>query len=61
MFNYIKNKDDIFQDINFVLGKALAPYEQLLVYCQKKVISITKAFKEINVKCKFKFNTSLSK
>ena len=23
VYNYIKNKDNIFQDINFVLGKAL--------------------------------------
>ena len=62
VYNYIKNKDDIFQYINFVLGQALAPYEQLLCVLPKESnFLLPRTFKKINVKCKFKFNTSLSK
>ena len=36
VYNYIKNKDDIFNNIKFDLGKALAPYEQLLCVLPKE-------------------------
>ena len=36
VYNYIKNKDDIFNNIKFDLGKPLAPYEQLLCVLPKE-------------------------
>lgn len=36
VYNYIKDKDDIFNDIKFKLGQPLAPYEQLLCVLPKE-------------------------
>lgn len=36
VYNYIKDKDDLFVNINFELGKALSPYEQLLCVLPKE-------------------------
>ena len=36
VYNYIKDKNDVFMDIKFELGQALAPYEQLLCVLPKE-------------------------
>jgi 5'-3' exonuclease len=36
IYNYVKNKDNIFEDISFQLGEPLAPYEQLLCVLPKE-------------------------
>lgn len=36
IYNYIKDKDDIFKNIKFDLGRALYPYEQLLCVLPKE-------------------------
>tara|TARA_Y100000590_G_scaffold470626_1_gene667069 strand:+ start:154 stop:1875 length:1722 start_codon:yes stop_codon:yes gene_type:complete len=36
VYNYIKDKNNVFKDIKFELGRALAPYEQLLCVLPKE-------------------------